>query len=72
MAERDLTRSSLRTDAHRHQDIEKWRLNFQNAWAHFVDEIEKDFVFGQRAQGRHEKFRIKRDGKIATLVSDGE
>src|SRR4029077_10868376 len=34
----------LRADAHRHQDIQEWRLNFQNAWAHLVDKVEKDFV----------------------------
>src|SRR5439155_12069414 len=46
-------------DAHRHQHIEKRRLNFQNSRTHFVDEIEEDFVLGQVAQRRHQKFRIE-------------
>src|SRR5439155_13102345 len=59
-------------DANLNQDIEKRRLNLQDAGAHLVDEIEKDFVFGQGAQRRHEKFRIKRDGKLAPFILDGQ
>ena len=43
----------LRADAHWHQNVEKWRLNFQDAGAHLVDEVEKNFVLGQVAQRRH-------------------
>src|SRR5438045_4807790 len=69
----DLTpRCCLRTDAHRHQDVEKWSLNFQYTRTHLVDEIEKDFVLSQCAQRSHEKFWIKRDGEFATLVGNGE
>src|SRR5207244_7532314 len=59
-------------DAHRHDDVEERRLNFYNSRAHLVDEIEKDFVLGQRAQRRHEKLRIKRNGKLASLVGGRE
>src|SRR5438477_386239 len=57
-----------RADAHRHQHIKKWRLDFQNAWTHLIDEIEENFVVGQIAEGGHEKLRIKSDGKIAPLI----
>jgi len=62
----------LRADAHRHQDIKKRRLDFYHARTHFIDQIEKNLVFGQIAQWRHQEFRIKSDGKIASFVSDGK
>ena len=66
----DALRRSLRTDAHRHQDVEERALNLDHARAHLVDQVEKDFVLGQIAQRRHEELRIERDGKLAALVGD--
>src|SRR6266404_5438165 len=40
----------LRADAHRHQHIQKRRLNFEYARTHLIDQIEKDFVFSQRSE----------------------
>jgi len=43
----------LRADAHWHQHVKKRRLDLQDARAHFIDKIEKDFVLDQVAQRRH-------------------
>ena len=58
----------LRADAHRHQHVKERRLNFQDAGAHLVDQVEKDFVFAKIAQRRHEEFWIKSNGKLAPFV----
>src|SRR5262249_13116558 len=60
------------TDAHRHYDIEEWRLNFHNAGAHLIDEIEKHLVLSESAQRRHQKLRIEGDGELAPFVRDRE
>src|ERR1700751_6417066 len=62
----------LRADPHRHQNVEERCLDFQDARAHLIDQIEKDLVFGKVAQRRHEKLRIKCDGKVASLIDDWE
>src|SRR4029434_7069332 len=49
------------TNAHRHEHVEKRALNLQHAGAHFVDEVEEDFVVRQIAQRRHEELGIEGD-----------
>jgi len=50
----------------------KRRLNLQNARAHLVDQIEEHFVLTERSKRRHQKLRIKRDGKFPALVNDSK
>src|SRR5205823_10300234 len=65
-------RLPLRADAHRHQDVEEWCLDLQDAGTHLVDEIEENFILGQGAEWGHEKLRIERDREIPAFVSNGE
>ena len=64
--QKDFRRVAL-ADAHGHQDVEERSLHLDDARAHFIDEIEVNFIFGKSPQRCHEELGIERDGELAAL-----
>src|SRR5271166_6571814 len=55
-------------ESHRHQDVQEWSGDLDDSRAHLIDQVEIDLVLRYIPQRSHQKLRIKRDRKLASLI----